>query len=259
MGLAADPGPEEDRMRQLPERPDLDQLRHQARELKRAAGRGDPDAARRLEAVARGSTLAAAQLAIAREYGFASWERLKVEVERRAATAPAEAEAEHVIRPVASRDELEMAFDVIGAQMSPRMARDDRRFQEVVRRFEEDRSLMWVVEERGVIIGGALAFRPGGVTVRAIGLEPRARRKGLGRRLMAAIELEAVRLGAGGISLGATPEGKGFYARLGYAGRGTMMHKGLPLPGRFLQARLRKLGAAAGGTPEGGPAAASGG
>ena len=39
---------------------------------------------------------------------------------------------------------------------------------------------------------------------------------------------------------------KGFYARLGYAGRGTMPSKGLPLPGRFLQARLGKLQGTAG-------------
>ncbi len=57
-------------MRQLPERPDLDQLRRQARELQR---RSKP------------LTLSAAQLAVARGYGFPSWARLKVEVERRRA------------------------------------------------------------------------------------------------------------------------------------------------------------------------------
>jgi len=55
-------------MRQLPERPDLDQLRRQARELQR---RSKP------------MTLSAAQLAVAREYGFPSWTRLKAEVDRR--------------------------------------------------------------------------------------------------------------------------------------------------------------------------------
>jgi uncharacterized protein DUF5655 len=57
-------------MRLLPQRPNLDQLRRQARELQR---RSKP------------LTLAAAQLALAREYGFPSWVRLKVEVDRRRA------------------------------------------------------------------------------------------------------------------------------------------------------------------------------
>jgi hypothetical protein len=66
-GLAADPGPEENAMRQLPKRPNLDQLRRQPRELQR---RSKP------------MTLSAARLALAREYGFPSWARLKAEVER---------------------------------------------------------------------------------------------------------------------------------------------------------------------------------
>jgi GNAT superfamily N-acetyltransferase len=123
---------------------------------------------------------------------------------------------------------------------------------------------MLVVEEvdaqdsTGRIVGGALAFGGRGITLRAIGLEPRVRRQGLGRRLMERIELEAIRRGAGGISLGANDDSKGFYARLGYAGRGTMMHKGLPLPGRFLEARLRQL-ADAGYATGRGPAATGGG
>jgi hypothetical protein len=67
-GLAADPGSEENAMRQLPEHPNLDQLRHQARELQRRS---------------KSMTLSAAQLAVARQYGFPSWTRLKAEVDRR--------------------------------------------------------------------------------------------------------------------------------------------------------------------------------
>jgi uncharacterized protein len=67
----------------LPVRPDLDQLRHQAKDLLHAAQRGEPDAAARIRAVADQIMLSAAQLAVAREYGFASWARLKLEVERR--------------------------------------------------------------------------------------------------------------------------------------------------------------------------------
>ena len=249
-------------LRQLPDRPDLDQLRHQARDLQRAAAGGDP-AAERLYAVSPRATLSAAQLALAREYGFASWPRLKAEVERRRALAdeapslvPA-APARYVIRPVDSLEELAATFDVIGAQFAPAITHEDRRFSDLARRFPEDRPLMLLAEEVGTqggshrVVGGALAFGGGGITLRAIGLEPRVRRQGLGRRLMERIELEATRRRAGAISLGATEESKGFYARLGYAGRGTMMHKGLPLPGPFLEARLRKLAGASDGVDGG--------
>jgi len=67
----------------LPAHPDLDQLRRQAKELLRAANAGDGAAIRRIEAVSDRRTLGAAQLAIAREYGFASWPRLKEEVDAR--------------------------------------------------------------------------------------------------------------------------------------------------------------------------------
>jgi hypothetical protein len=76
-------------MSRLPVRPDLDQLRRQARELHRAALAGDVGALRRLRQVSGTVGLSAAQLAIAREYGFASWPQLKAEVERRRAQAVA--------------------------------------------------------------------------------------------------------------------------------------------------------------------------
>jgi ankyrin repeat protein len=70
-------------MHDLPARPDLGQLRHQARDLLRAARSGDPAAVGRIRAASDRMTLAGAQLAVAREYGFASWPRLKAEVEVR--------------------------------------------------------------------------------------------------------------------------------------------------------------------------------
>jgi hypothetical protein len=70
-------------MPDLPARPDLDQLRHQAKDLLHAARRGDPDAVTRVGAVSGRLLLSAAQLALAREYGFPSWARLRLEVERR--------------------------------------------------------------------------------------------------------------------------------------------------------------------------------
>src|ERR1051326_7803068 len=68
----------------LPANPNLDQLRRRAKELLHAAKRGNPGARRRIDAVGPQLTLSAAQLAVAREYGFASWAKLKDEVEGRA-------------------------------------------------------------------------------------------------------------------------------------------------------------------------------
>lgn len=68
-------------MRRLPDRLDLDQLRRQAKELHRArSARPQPRT--------KSTTLAAAQLALAREYGFKSWAELKHEVERRRGQSP---------------------------------------------------------------------------------------------------------------------------------------------------------------------------
>ena len=74
-------------MSQLSARPDLDQLRRQARELYRAALGGAAHALRRLRQVSGTVALSAAQLAIARDYGFPSWPQLKAEVEHRRAQA----------------------------------------------------------------------------------------------------------------------------------------------------------------------------
>jgi ankyrin repeat protein len=76
----------------LPERPDLDQLRRQAKELRDAARNGDPAAAERVarehpSAPAGEVSLAAAQLVIARELGFSSWPALKAAVDA-ASAAP---------------------------------------------------------------------------------------------------------------------------------------------------------------------------
>ena len=70
-------------MPQLPDRPDSDQLRRQARELHRAAQGGDAAALGRLRRVSDKVTLSTAQLALAREYGFPSWRRVRDEVEHR--------------------------------------------------------------------------------------------------------------------------------------------------------------------------------
>jgi ankyrin repeat protein len=69
----------------MPDRPDLDRFRRQARELLRAARAGDPAALARLQRQHPGGVpddpaalkLSAAQFVLAREYGFASWVRLR--------------------------------------------------------------------------------------------------------------------------------------------------------------------------------------
>ena len=58
--------------RSLPERPDLDQLKRQAKELLHAAQGGDRTAVQRLGGRSP-IRLADAQFVIAREHGFASW------------------------------------------------------------------------------------------------------------------------------------------------------------------------------------------
>src|SRR5262245_30800882 len=77
----------------LPANPNLDQLRHQAKDLLHAARRGDVDALGRIQAVSTQLTLASAQLALAREYGFSSWAKLKEEVEGRTRELAAKVDA----------------------------------------------------------------------------------------------------------------------------------------------------------------------
>src|SRR5215467_13601583 len=83
----------------LPGRPDLDQLRRQARELLRAAAAGDEQALRRIHVVSQQQTLSAAQLAIAREYRYPSWPKLRAEVLRRQASTEPDAGAESAPTP----------------------------------------------------------------------------------------------------------------------------------------------------------------
>jgi hypothetical protein len=87
---------------------DLEQLRKQAKELVRAARAGDPAALDRLGG--REPILARAQLAVARENGYASWPALVAAAEAsadafvRAATGGRRARAEAML---AARPELE--------------------------------------------------------------------------------------------------------------------------------------------------------
>lgn len=142
----------------------------------------------------------------------------------------------YTIRQVSSVEELGEALAVLGAQFTPPISRGDRRVDDLVRHYPQDRSLMLIAEKEGRIIGGALGF---GSTLRIIALEPSARGKGLGRRLLQTFEVAAMRLGVSTISLGAD-EAKGFYLRRGYHGK-SMMSKNLPAQSRVQEVRLKRL------------------
>jgi hypothetical protein len=69
--------------RRLPERPNLEQLKKQAKDLLRAVRAGSPEALKRIGAPApKTFALHLAQRIIAKEYGFESWEALRREVEQ---------------------------------------------------------------------------------------------------------------------------------------------------------------------------------
>ena len=72
--------------RELPERPNLEYLKKQAKELLRSLEHGDPAASQRFQTQDLSSEHEAPKLAdalhvIAREYGFRSWPKLKEHVE----------------------------------------------------------------------------------------------------------------------------------------------------------------------------------
>jgi GNAT superfamily N-acetyltransferase len=127
-----------------------------------------------------------------------------------------------IVRAVSSLDELDSVFDFVCAQLAAGITHENRRYQDLARRFESDRSLMLVAEDCGRVVGGALMFKS---TLRVIALESVARGQGVGRRLLQAIEEEAARLGRGRISVGVGPgpsPARDFFTHMGYAGRSRM-------------------------------------
>ena len=152
------------------------------------------------------------------------------------------------VRPVASLAELARVESVIAAQFPPRRGAPSHGSDVLRGRFAVDRALMLVAERDGEIVGGALAFRAGGaVKIEVIALAPEARRSGIGRELVERIEDEAMRLGARRLYLGgATADNRGFYWRLGFSGRRSLMQKAIQ--------RLRTdVNRGSGDEPSGGP------
>lgn len=144
------------------------------------------------------------------------------------------------MRMVRSRDELVATYLAIGRQFGRPFQPDDRRLEEPLARFDRDRELMLCLDHDGTLRGGAIAFGDDAVTVRAIGVDEDLRGVGIGRRLLETIEALAMRRGARQISLGAAEGARGFYERLGYAGKRSGRRKDLPLPGRMRDLRAER-------------------
>lgn len=113
--------------RQLPSRPNLEQLKNQAKTLLRGQRAATPQILREIQehhprwqesteaeiANAR-FTLAEAQLVIARQYGFETWARLKSHVQLRQAAEPTEA-AVNRVREAAGRGDLALLNKLLDA------------------------------------------------------------------------------------------------------------------------------------------------
>jgi predicted N-acetyltransferase YhbS len=141
-----------------------------------------------------------------------------------------------IMRVVASLDELKFVYDILGAQFTPTLTHNGWTFEDLANHYPEDRQLMLVIEKEGNVIGGALGFDH---ILRIIAVTQAYRGVGLGRRLIQTFEVAAMRKGLRMVSLGSHPDAIDFYTKMGYRGnRGRS--KELPLPGKFLEYRLRK-------------------
>ena len=241
-------------IRRLPPAPDLGHLRNEAKLLQRRVRSGDPGAIAmvrelhpRLALIDADATELAqftradAQLVVARQYGFASWTRLRRHVDA-------------VVRPIDSLAELARVFDVVGAQSVPPISHTDRRYADQERRFPDDRPMMLLAADRGQIVGGGFAFRRDSspscsvATLRNLAVRPAYQGLGLERRLVEGIERGAISLGVTDINLGG-PRGaeRAFYLSMGYHGRheGGLMGKrlagGAPLRDPDRRRRLEEL------------------
>lgn len=144
------------------------------------------------------------------------------------------------MRMVRSRDEVVATYLAIGRQFGTPFHPDDRRLEEPLARFDRDRELMLCLDQDGTLRGGAIAFGDDAVTIRAIGVDEDLRGVGIGRRLLETVEALAMRRGARQITLGAAEGARGFYERLGYAGKRSGRRKDLPLPGRMRDLRAER-------------------
>src|SRR5262245_36365154 len=108
--MTHDPSPSARRTRTLPERASLEHLRNEAKQRLKALRRQSPQA-----------KLAAVQLALAREYGFASWRQLKAHVDQ---LDPARRERKRVF-DVARVGDIETVRYAFESGFNPGMVDDD--------------------------------------------------------------------------------------------------------------------------------------
>ena len=209
-------------MSELPTHPDLDQLRRQARERVRAG-----DAA----------TLSDALHALARDYGYASWPRLKHDIESRPS---------YVLRYVRTPAELRRLWSALWDFLGEPDADPERRAHwRVFDDFDAQRHRNLVVEDErtGRIAGGALGLH-------LLAIAPEARRQGLGRRVLEAAEVEAIEDGLVQLHVHADPDSTPFFLHLGYTQRGAPngrhLYKGVPTSPRLRQRHVERRRAAVG-------------
>jgi GNAT superfamily N-acetyltransferase len=187
-------------------------------------------------------TLAEAQHAVAREYGFASWPRLKRHVDS------AEHDRDPRLRYVRSSDELRelwrRLFTIVG---EPDADPERRAHWRLFERFAEQRHRMLVVEHEGRLVGGALGLH-------LLALEASLRNQGLGRRLLEAAEVEAMADGDE-LRVHADPESMPFFLHLGYTQRGGTtgrhLYRGSPTSAALRERRIQRWRATTGDLEEG--------
>lgn len=122
------------------------------------------------------------------------------------------------IRTIRDQAELEEAFNLAGSLLPhPIDTTHTHRFDDLARRFPYDRPLMLVATADGPPVGAALALRTDDrtATLRMIAVVEAFRGRGIGRRLVEGVEIEARLVGVERIVLG-TDEAVGFWYHLGY-------------------------------------------
>jgi ankyrin repeat protein len=110
--MTHDPNASARQIRTLPARPSLEHLKNEAKQRLKALRQHDPQA-----------RLAAAQLALARDYGFASWRQLKAHVDK---TSPAELDCKRIFA-AANAGDVEAVHRALEAGFDPGWTDDDGR------------------------------------------------------------------------------------------------------------------------------------
>jgi hypothetical protein len=151
--------------RPLPPRPSVQHLKYQALDLLKSAKAGDAEAAARVAAVlpdrASSVSLADAQLVVAREYGFASWAKLKRHVESVVPPSPQEAVDLEPFKAAVSAGDAHAVRRVLRDQPAVRRKIDAPVFEmdaPAVVRARHERAVVDALLEAGADINGRGQF-----------------------------------------------------------------------------------------------------